>query len=56
MATEWIDISVPIYEGMVHWPGDPPVEVAQPMHLDRGDVCTVSRLALTAHTTRPATS
>jgi len=21
MATEWIDISVPIYAGMVHWPG-----------------------------------
>jgi len=50
MATEWIDVSVPIYAGMVHWPGDPPVEISQPMHLDRGDVCTVSRLALGMHT------
>jgi arylformamidase len=50
MATEWIDISVPIYEGMVHWPGDPPVEIAHPMHLDHGHVCTVSRLAFGAHT------
>jgi arylformamidase len=50
VATEWIDISVPIYAGMVHWPGDPPVEISQPMHLDRGDACTVSRLALGAHT------
>lgn len=50
MATEWIDISVPIYAGMVHWPGDPPVEISQPLHLDRGDVCTVSRLALGIHT------
>jgi len=50
MATEWIDISVPIYAGMVHWPGDPPIEVSQPMHLDRGDICTVSRLTLGVHT------
>lgn len=50
MATEWIDISVPIYAGMVRWPGDPPVEISQPMHLDRGDICTVSRLALGVHT------
>jgi arylformamidase len=50
MATEWIDITVPIYPGMVLWPGDPPVEISQPMHLHRGDVCTVSRLALGVHT------
>jgi arylformamidase len=50
MATEWIDISVPIYAGMVLYPGDPPVEISQPMHLDRGDVCTVSRLSLGVHT------
>jgi len=50
MATEWIDISVSIYAGMVLWPGDPPVEISHPMHLDRGDVCTVSRLALGVHT------
>jgi arylformamidase len=50
MATEWIDISVPIYAGMVRWPGDPPVEISQAMHLDRGDICTVSRLALGLHT------
>jgi arylformamidase len=50
MATEWIDISVPIYAGMVHWPGDPPVEISRRMHLDRGDICTVSHLALGVHT------
>jgi arylformamidase len=50
MATQWIDISVSIYAGMVLWPGDPAVEISQPMHLDRGDVCTVSRLALGMHT------
>src|SRR5262245_40516704 len=50
MAIQWIDISVPIYDGMVHWPGDPPIEVTHPLHLDRGDVATVSRLKLGAHT------
>src|SRR5262245_31228348 len=35
---------------MVHWPGDPPIEISQPMHLDRGDICTTSHLALAVHT------
>jgi len=47
---DWIDVSVPIYNGMVHWPGDPPIEISQPLHLDRGDPATVSRLTLGAHT------
>lgn len=50
MATEWIDISVPIYDGMVHWPGDPPIVIKHPSHLDRGDIATVSHLTLGAHT------
>lgn len=46
---EWIDVSVPIFDRMVHWPGDPPVEVKQPLHLDRGDPATVSLLKLGTH-------
>ncbi len=48
--TEWIDISVPIYAGMVHWPDDPSIEIDAITHLERGDVCTVSVLKLGAHT------
>lgn len=48
--SDWIDISVPIENGMVHWPGDPPIAISQPLHLDRGDPATVSRLTLGAHT------
>lgn len=44
------DISLPVSESMVVWPGDPPVEITQPMHLARGDEATVSRLNLGAHT------
>lgn len=49
-ATEWIDVSVPIYDGMVHFPDNPPIEINAIMHLDRGDICTVSALKMGAHT------
>jgi arylformamidase len=43
------DISLPVSESMVTWPGDPMVRISQRSHLDRGDVATVSRLDLGAH-------
>jgi arylformamidase len=43
------DISLPISESLVVWPGDPPVRITQPSHLDRGDMATVSRLDIGAH-------
>ncbi|CAN91683.1 hypothetical protein sce1525 [Sorangium cellulosum So ce56] len=46
----WVDVSVPIRDGMVHWPGNPPVEIVQTEHLERGDPATVSRLSLGVHT------
>ena len=49
-TTEWIDVSVPIYGGMVHWPDNPPIELDAVMHLDRGDICTVSALKMGLHT------
>ena len=45
-TTTWIDISVPIHTGMVHWPDNPPVRIDYMLHMDRGDVCTVSTLSL----------
>lgn len=44
------DISLPISESLVVWPGDPGVSITQTSHLDRGDMATVSRLDLGAHT------
>jgi arylformamidase len=49
-TTNWIDISVPIYTGMVHWPDNPPVQVDYMLHMDRGDICTVSTLSMGSHT------
>jgi arylformamidase len=44
------DISLPISESLVVWPGDPPIRITQPSHLDRGDEATVTRLDMGAHT------
>ena len=46
----WIDVSVPLRTGMVHWPDNPPVVVERTMDLGKGDGCTVSRLSMGAHT------
>ena len=43
------DISLPLSESLVVWPGDPPVRITHPAHLDRGDPYTVSRLEIGAH-------
>lgn len=47
---EWIDISVPIRDGMVHWPGDPAVRVQRIHAIDRGDEANLTQLSMSAHT------
>ena len=49
-AESWIDISVPLYTGMVHWPDNPPVRVERMMNIDEGDGCNVSKMSLGVHT------
>jgi arylformamidase len=49
-TTQWIDVSVPIYAGMVHWPDNPPIELDAIMHVERGDMATVSALKMGTHT------
>ncbi len=44
------DISLPVSEALVVWPGDPAIHITQPSHLDKGDEATVSRLDIGAHT------
>src|SRR5262249_51557636 len=46
----WIDLTVAIRHEMVHYPGDPAVELRQTKHLDWGDPATVSHLSLGVHT------
>ena len=50
MAHPWIDITVPLQNGMVHWPDNPPMVIEPLLDMARGDVCNVSKLALGSHT------
>ncbi|MBX5482291.1 MAG: cyclase family protein [Myxococcaceae bacterium] len=48
-SVRWIDISVPVRDGMIHWPGDPPVCVEQTASLEKGDPAELRRLTLGSH-------
>lgn len=46
----WIDVSVPVYAGMPHWPGDEPFARELMKEIAAGDVCNLSRITLSVHT------
>ncbi len=46
----WLDISVPISDGMIRWPGDPAPHVSRSQDLGRGDDYSVTHLDISAHT------
>jgi arylformamidase len=50
VSGKWLDVSVPIYAGMVHYPDDPSIEIETITDVSKGDVCTVSRLTMGSHT------
>jgi arylformamidase len=47
---DWIDISVPIVSGIVHWPGDPEVVLDRTSDVQKGDRLTVSQITMGSHT------
>ena len=46
----WLDVTYPIFEYMVSWPGQPPVALRRLSTLEEGDTADVSLLALSLHT------
>jgi len=50
MANDWIDISVTLSDGMVHWPGDPPVVVRRIQDLEAGAPANLTHIDMCAHT------
>jgi arylformamidase len=50
MKAGWIDVSVPLHSGMVHWPGDPEVCISRISSMENGDECNVSTISMSAHT------
>src|SRR5947209_3594534 len=50
MPSDWIDVSVLLHTGMVHWQDNPPVRIERIMSTDRGDPCNVSAMSMGSHT------
>lgn len=50
MAAEWIDVTIPLRSGMVHWPGDPEVRIERVLDMERGDPANVSHISMGSHT------
>lgn len=48
--SNWIDISLPLHDNMVSWPGDPPVRIEKVQDVERGDSHTLSSLSIGSHT------
>lgn len=46
---QWIDISVGLHDGMVHWPDNPPVQIGLMLAIDQGAVSNVSKLSMGVH-------
>jgi arylformamidase len=49
-ANGWIDVSVSLRSGMVHWPDNPPVRIERALNIDHGDAANVSKISMGAHT------
>lgn len=47
--SQWIDISVPLRNSMVRWPGDPPVSIRRVKDMERGDHNNLSVISMGAH-------
>lgn len=50
MTSAFIDITVPVRSGMVHWPGDPAVRVERLRGIEEGYPANVSALVMGSHT------
>jgi len=50
VSSKWLDVSVPIYAGMVHFPDNPSIEIDTIMDVEKGDICTLSAIRMGSHT------
>jgi len=46
----WLDLSVPVHNGMVHWPGDPEFHLDRVKEYAKGDGLVLSHVDLGVHT------
>jgi len=45
----WIDVSIALRDGMVHWPGDPSANIGRFADMEKGAVCNVTQMNVCAH-------
>jgi arylformamidase len=50
MKRPWKCVSVPLRDGMIHWPGDPACQIQRVNKMEEGAVCNLTHLSLSAHT------
>ena len=50
MKRPWKDVSVPLRDGMPHWPGDPECKITRVSKMEEGAVCNLTHLSMSAHT------
>lgn len=46
----WIDVSIPVTDGMISWPGDPKVHIKRAIDMEKGAPANVTKLNMGAHT------
>jgi arylformamidase len=46
----WLDVSVSLHSGMVHWPDNPPVQIERTLSIEHGDAANVSEISMGVHT------
>ncbi len=50
MGEGWLDVSVLLRSGMVHWPDNPPIRIERMLDIERGDTVNVSTISMGSHT------
>ncbi len=50
MPKSWIDVTVPLRTGMLHWPDNPPVEIERVKDIRKGASSNVSNISMGSHT------
>jgi len=49
VESSWIDVSVPLRDGMLHWPGDPPVSITRVKDISKGNTANLSLMFMGTH-------
>ncbi len=50
MTLQWVDLTIPMHNGMTVWPGDPPFSMEPDARIAEGSEVNVSKLTLSTHT------